>query len=88
MMSIVILTGEIRKMKGEIDRNLSAYIDIRSREKGLEELTSEMETEINRMVKSIYESIQPFYIIMSKVETTVRKPDKNHDKVLQRCKLI
>ena len=79
--TVLELGNEIRRLKSEIDRNYSTYMDIRIREKAIKQLTAEMEAEVNRMVTKIHESIQPFYRTMSKVESTGRKSDKKHDKV-------
>ena len=86
--NVLELNNEIRILKDEINRNHSTYMDIRMREKGLNELTAEMETEINRMLTRIHESIQPFYRTMSKVESTGRKSDKKHDKVERKFSVV
>ncbi len=79
--SILEMKNEIRKLQDEIDRHYAIYMEIRMREKGLKELTAEVETEVDKMVTRIHESIQPFYRTMSKVESAGRKSDKKHEKI-------
>lgn len=78
---ILGLKNEIKALRSEIEKNHSTYIEVRMREKGLQELSSEMEEEISKMLTRVHESIQPFYRTMSKVETTKRKSDRKHEKI-------
>ena len=72
---------EIKILKKEIESNHQLYREVRKREKHLEDLTFEVEDIVDTMVIKVQESLQPFYRARSKVETAMRKSDKNHDKV-------
>ncbi len=74
-------TKEIRMLRNEIEKNHSKYMELRLREKNLNDLSAEMEAELNKMATRVHESMQPFYRTMSKVETTKRKSDRKHEKV-------
>lgn len=72
---------EIKKLKKEIEANQIKYREIRKREKHLEDLTFEVEDVVDSMVIKVQESLQPFYRTRSKVETIMRKSDREHEKV-------
>ncbi|MDY6935685.1 MAG: hypothetical protein SVZ03_15875 [Spirochaetota bacterium] len=75
------LNNKIQMLKKEIERNHAKYQEIRMRESGLDDLSVEMENEVNKMVIKIHESLQPFYRTVSKVEAIKRKSDKKHEKI-------
>lgn len=79
--NVLELSIEIRRLKEEIEKNYSTYMEVRMREKKLQELSVEMEAEIAKMVTRVHESTQPFYRTMSKVESAKKKSDKKHEKV-------
>ena len=72
---------DIRQLKKEIELNQIKYREIRKREKHLENLTFEVEDVVDSMVIKVQESLQPFYRTRSKVETIMRKSNREHDKV-------
>ncbi len=73
--------NEINRLRKEIEKHHSLYMDLRQREKQLDELTIEVDSIIESMVVKVQESLQPFYRVRAKVEATKRKSDKKHEKV-------
>ena len=75
------LRGELRKLRNELEKNHSRYVEIRLREKELDELSSVIEVDVNKMITRVHESIQPFYRTMAKVDNVKRNSDKKHEKI-------
>jgi hypothetical protein len=72
---------EIEKLISAIDTNYKRYIQVRRREKQLDNLSNEIEDVIENMVTKVHESVQPFYRARAKVLATKKISDKNHDVV-------
>ncbi|PKL15982.1 MAG: hypothetical protein CVV49_18600 [Spirochaetae bacterium HGW-Spirochaetae-5] len=72
---------EIEKLISAIDTNYKRYIQVRRREKQLDNLSNEIEDVIENMVTKVHESVQPFYRTRAKVLATKKISDKNHDGV-------
>lgn len=79
--ALVLKEKEIKTLKKEIESNHLLYREVRKREKHIEDITFEVEDIVDTMVIKVQESLQPFYRARSKVESAMRKSDKNHDKV-------
>ncbi len=75
------LRSEVQKLRNELEKNHSKYVEIRLREKELDELSSVIEVDVNKMITRVHESIQPFYRTMAKVDNVKRNSDKKHEKI-------
>ncbi len=72
---------EIKRLQQELDRNYYKYMELRQREKHIDQLSDEIDEVVNDMVVKVQESIQPFYRTRAKVITTKKRSDKKHTKV-------
>ncbi|MDA3900354.1 MAG: hypothetical protein PF637_07525 [Spirochaetes bacterium] len=72
---------EIIQLRQELSKNHELYQRIRQRELELDNLSASFDTVLNEMNIKVQESIQPFYRIRAKIETTKRISDKRDNKV-------
>ncbi|HRX15579.1 MAG: hypothetical protein JXK07_04845 [Spirochaetes bacterium] len=72
---------EILQLRQEISKNHDLYQKIRQRELELDNLSASFDTVLNEMNIKVQESIQPFYRMRAKIETTKRISDKRDNKV-------
>lgn len=72
---------EIENLTSAIDTNYKRYLQVRQREKQLDNLSNEIEDVIESMVTKVHESVQPFYRTRAKVLTAKKISDKNHNVV-------
>ncbi len=82
------LQYEIELLRREINSNHDMYQEIRRREDRLDELTSQIEGEVESMLIKVHESTQPFYRARAKVKSIKQNSNKKDHKVESLFRLI